>query len=742
MEFKNKKTLKVMLMFLVMIIGINQVAPSIVVASEGTEIIELHEIIPVNTDEDPDVKFGVVEDIEEYTSEIKREVENIFEESDLIPDYIETFLNEDLNKAKDDRIQQILKYESKDKILSNDIESFMNELYSMQYDLYNNFKKAYNKYISDDNYKEDIALEILNSYATYQRDMFYTDTDVTYSALGEKQEVSGTKYLEEAYDKIYDELSEKIKEENLLKEETYKLIKNALYDWIKETSIDYIKGYSAQVNQYLNLAKEFGYAYDEEEGEIYNKYSEHKPVKYRELKLRDLEGTHLFELDEDFLKLSINDKGNEFLTPEEIWNSGEFQEIVNGVISDLEDNEDISKEKIVDLAKATIDLQYEKVLMAIGSSQQPTVEALPEFLEVAINEMSNYGKNELPEISSWQTEDGKLPYDIYRKENYIKVPYVIFVKYMITYDNNAENTTGKIPIDENKYDEDDNVTILSNGDLARAGYTFKGWNTKADGSGISYNPGDTFKITANTTLYAQWQKDSVDSEIGWTWSGGSSTTSKESPKTEEMLTHIAYLNGYPDNTIMAQGSITRAEVAAIFARLKVGEANIPTSTANYSDVNSSDWYAKYIVFVTDNKIMEGYEDGSFKPNDKITRAEFTAVVARYNSLADMTSTFEDVIGHWAAGYIGSVTSKGWINGYPDGTFKPEKDISREEVATMVNKMLDRKVDKDGLNNLSIKNFKDLDNSSWSYFDIVEASNSHKSVRRILGDILEDWKRIL
>ena len=236
--------------------------------------------------------------------------------------------------------------------------------------------------------------------------------------------------------------------------------------------------------------------------------------------------------------------------------------------------------------------------------------------------------------------------------------------------------------------------------------------------------------------------DKASTGTGWTWSGGSSTTSKEKPKTEETLTHTAYLNGYPDNTIRPQGSITRAEVATIFARLKVGEANIPSATTKYNDVNASDWYSKYIAFVTDNKIMEGYEDGSFKPNDKITRAEFTAVVARYNSLINVESSFEDISGHWAEKYIGAVTSKGWINGYPDKTFKPEKDISREEVATMVNKMLDRKVDKDGLNNLSIKNFKDLDNSSWSYFDIVEASNSHKSVRRTLGDIMENWRELL
>ncbi|SHH69164.1 Listeria/Bacterioides repeat-containing protein [Anaerosphaera aminiphila DSM 21120] len=315
-------------------------------------------------------------------------------------------------------------------------------------------------------------------------------------------------------------------------------------------------------------------------------------------------------------------------------------------------------------------------------------------------------------------------------------------EFTVTYNGNT-NDSGTVPTDtKNPYAKNSEVTVLPKGDLSKTGYTFKGWNTKADGSGTSYKVGDKFKITANTTLYAQWEKDSEDSGTGWTWSGGSSTTSKEKPKTEEILTHIAYLTGYPDNTIRPQVSITRAEVAAIFARLKVGEANIPSATTKYNDVNASDWYTKYIAFVTDNNIMEGYPDGSFKPNDKITRAEFTAVVARYNSLADTTSTFEDVIGHWAEKYIGAVTSKGWINGYPDGTFKPEKDISREEVATMVNKMLDRKVDKDGLNNLSIKNFKDLDNSSWSYFDIVEASNSHKSVRRTLGNIMENWRELL
>ncbi|SHH61911.1 Listeria/Bacterioides repeat-containing protein [Anaerosphaera aminiphila DSM 21120] len=314
-------------------------------------------------------------------------------------------------------------------------------------------------------------------------------------------------------------------------------------------------------------------------------------------------------------------------------------------------------------------------------------------------------------------------------------------KYTVTYYGN-DNTGGTVPVDSKQYSSGDTVKVEGRNTLYRTNYTFKGWSTTKNATRVEYTAGDTFKITKNTQLYAVWEKDSDSSGGGWTWGGSSTSTGSEKPKVEETLTHTAYLNGYPDNTIRPQGSITRAEVATIFARLKVGETNIPTSTAKYSDVNSSDWYTKYIAFVTDNKIMEGYEDGSFKPNGKITRAEFTAVVARYNSLANVDSSFEDVSEHWAEKYIGSVTNKGWINGYPDGTFKPEKDISREEVATMVNKMLDRKVDKEGLNNLLINNFTDLDNSSWSYFDIVEASNGHKSVRRTSGNIMENWKELI
>ena len=313
-------------------------------------------------------------------------------------------------------------------------------------------------------------------------------------------------------------------------------------------------------------------------------------------------------------------------------------------------------------------------------------------------------------------------------------------KYTVTYYGN-ENTGGKAPVDSKLYNSGDTVKVEGKNTLHRTNYTFKGWSTSKYATKVECTEGNKFTIVKDTSLYAVWEKDSNNSEGGWTWRGSSTSTTESKKASEGILTHMAYLNGYTDNTIRPQGSITRAEVGAIFARLKVGEANIPTSTIKYGDVNSSDWYTKYIAFVTDNKIMEGYEDGSFRPNDNITRAEFIAVVAKYNSLTDKVSKFEDVSEHWAAGCIGSVTDKGWINGYPDGTFKPEKSISREEVVTITNKMLGKKVDKSGLNNLLIEKFTDLDENSWSYFDIIEAAYSHESV--IDKDTnLEVWKELI
>ena len=141
-------------------------------------------------------------------------------------------------------------------------------------------------------------------------------------------------------------------------------------------------------------------------------------------------------------------------------------------------------------------------------------------------------------------------------------------------------------------------------------------------------------------------------------SGGSSKNKnkdKEDIIDNKLETHKSYIKGYPDGSFRPQGDITRAEIATIFSRIMTNQEDINYSNnIKYSDVKSSDWYAKYISFVSDNNIMEGYLEGDFKPNDSITRAELTAVVSRYKNLNQGKNSFEDAKKHWAENYISCI----------------------------------------------------------------------------------------
>ncbi|NLY20649.1 MAG: hypothetical protein GXZ08_05160 [Tissierellia bacterium] len=303
-------------------------------------------------------------------------------------------------------------------------------------------------------------------------------------------------------------------------------------------------------------------------------------------------------------------------------------------------------------------------------------------------------------------------------------------KYEVIYDGNG-HTAGNVPTDKTEYDSGDTVEVLYGKGLEKEGYIFKGWSTDKYSEKVQYVAGDTFTIEENTTLYAVWEKDDYNMYfLIWDWN-------KETE--ESTQNHKAYINGYPDGRIMPQGEITRGEVAAIIARLHadVTEINYGVATP-YSDVKDSDWYAKHISYVTDNNLMEGYEDGEFKPEEKITRAEYATVIARFKGLEKADTHFNDSKTHWASGNIGAVYSKKWIEGYPDGTFKPMNNITRAEVAAMTNKMLDRRVNQIGFENISIKKFVDLEYGQWYYFDIVEASNTHDYIRQNDNYIMEKW----
>lgn len=208
--------------------------------------------------------------------------------------------------------------------------------------------------------------------------------------------------------------------------------------------------------------------------------------------------------------------------------------------------------------------------------------------------------------------------------------------------------------------------------------------------------------------------------------------------------HFAYVIGYPDGTVHPNGQITRAEVATIFFRLLRDEVRDGafTTSNSYSDVAYGKWYNNPISTMSALGIITGYPDDTFKPNKPITRAEFAAIAARFDETqSGKSATFSDVIGHWAAKEIGIAYYNDWIKGYPDGTFKPDQNITRAEAMTLINRVLERKPESpaDLLTNMN-KWTDNLDTSKWYYLDVQEATNSHGYTRKTFN--YELWRQML
>lgn len=203
----------------------------------------------------------------------------------------------------------------------------------------------------------------------------------------------------------------------------------------------------------------------------------------------------------------------------------------------------------------------------------------------------------------------------------------------------------------------------------------------------------------------------------------------------ELSNHIKYLNGYPDGTVKPEQSITRAEAAVIFYRLLSDKGKETETTQAFSDVTDSKWYYKEVNYLASLGIVTGYSDGTFHPDKPITRAEFSAIASRFDSLILTTGTaFVDVAeDFWAVKYINSNYIRGWIDGYNDYSYKPDQSITRSEVVKMVNTMLTRLPETlpDGINP-----YTDITESYWAYIHIMEASIEHGYLRN--NDNVEYW----
>ena len=207
--------------------------------------------------------------------------------------------------------------------------------------------------------------------------------------------------------------------------------------------------------------------------------------------------------------------------------------------------------------------------------------------------------------------------------------------------------------------------------------------------------------------------------------------------------HYAYVMGYPDGTVRPMGNITRAEVATIFFRLLTDDsrAQFWATTNAYSDVKSGDWFNNAVSTLSNAGIISGYPDGTFRPNAPITRAEMAKVVALFAKLDKSEDLFNDIAGHWAEAYIRLAAGNGWIAGYPDGSFKPQQNITRAETMTMINRVLDRvpSVESHLLPYNVMLTFPDCQSGQWYYIAVQEATNSHTYERAVTekhGD--EQW----
>lgn len=205
--------------------------------------------------------------------------------------------------------------------------------------------------------------------------------------------------------------------------------------------------------------------------------------------------------------------------------------------------------------------------------------------------------------------------------------------------------------------------------------------------------------------------------------------------------HFAFLVGYTDGTFGPERNMTRAEVTTMFARLLTEQIEADKTYSNtFSDVPKGYWAANYIGYMQQFGIITGYSDGSFRPDAPVTRAEFAAIASRFEKLTEGSKSFTDVPDtYWAARYINFAATRGWVTGYSDGTFKPENTITRAEVAAVTCRLLERSADQNYIRSHlnELRTFSDVTESHWAYWYAMEAANGHDYTK---SGGSENWSR--
>lgn len=288
--------------------------------------------------------------------------------------------------------------------------------------------------------------------------------------------------------------------------------------------------------------------------------------------------------------------------------------------------------------------------------------------------------------------------------------------YIVTFNSKGGSSVASQRVDRND-------TVDEPRDPSRDGYDFTGWYT--DSSCTKLYDFDT-KVTKSFTLYAGWEKtDAVKPGTGVNEEVHEAVSS-----VLQMYPHIAYIAGYQNGTVGPNTNMTRAQIAQVFYRLLNADtrAKYYTTTNKFTDCDPTAWYNEAVSTLANLGIVGGYGDGTFGPNDTITRAQFAAICARIGNLK-MTgaNSFTDVKpGSWYYSYVQAAADNNWVTGYGDGTFGPNNRITRAQVVTILNRVLERTpLSNETFEGFAFNNWTDNQNpDAWFYRDMIEAGTGH------------------
>ncbi len=273
-------------------------------------------------------------------------------------------------------------------------------------------------------------------------------------------------------------------------------------------------------------------------------------------------------------------------------------------------------------------------------------------------------------------------------------------------------------------------------------------NINSDANGIYIEPLEEISYDDRINFELRIKENTVDSKyskVSFDFGtekkvinpGGGGNTNPPSTIDNEVYEHKSYIKGYKDNTVRPDDNMSREEVTTVIYRIIDDEQKDNVSAEKrFDDVSLTKWSNKYITYCYDKEIVNGYPDGTFKPEQGITRAEFAKLFYEYAGLSGSgENIFTDITGHWAEKYITEVYEEGFIIGYPDGSYRPNEEITRAEIIAIINRYEGRNPSSNSIENAE-NNYNDLNNNHWAYKHIIEATNDHKFTWE---DGYENWE---